>query len=732
MTESRAGADERRPIAPPPKHRARGGLSVALIVLASLVAVAGGVTLWVREEIVDSSAFADRAVSAMRQPTVQRVVAREITAQVIEPAVPDVLAARPVVQSAVKLLLGSRPFAPVIRLAALHGHRLLFERHGRNAVFDIADAGTVVDSVLGKFAPRLARDIPRRAEVVLTTLKRRSFAADTLRIADAVRLLGIVFLPAAVLLFGTAVVVAPDRRKAITRSAVAVGVSGVALAVALELVRRYVVAHSYGANELSNADVRGAVDELWGVYLGGLMTWGLVLAAVAWVVAAASAPWLAPYSGTATLARLRMVARPPGSDRIRAARGALALALGLFAILQPSLAFRALAVLGGCALVYVGLGEVLSATAPVHPRARRARSPRPRRVAAVGGFAVVVVAVIALILVLTGGASSVQASAVPACNGYPQLCDRRLDEVVFAGTHNSMSAADSPGWLIANQDRTVSQQLQDGIRLFKISSHYGVATTGGVYTDIAAEGRRLNRVAAQLSPAARAALQRLSRSLTGGKPKGTRDIWLCHTLCELGATRMVDYLTVIRRFLELNPNQVIILFDEDYVAEHDLKSAFKRAGLFRYLARLQPGEPLPTLASLIRSHHNVVVFAQNPTSGKYAWNAPGFSWVQDTPLGARKPAQFTCKPNRGSQGNSLLMMNDWADIFPPRPSPNVPLVQRAFILKRARQCINQRGRMPNLILTDYYDRGGVIGAVAELNGVAGQRAVPPTPVERAR
>ena len=50
----------------------------------------------------------------------------------------------------------------------------------------------------------------------------------------------------------------------------------------------------------------------------------------------------------------------------------------------------------------------------------------------------------------------------------------------------------------------------------------------------------------------------------------------------------------------------------------------------------------------------------------------------------------------------------------------MPLVKRAFILKRVRQCERQRGRTPNLILTDYYDRGDVIGAVDELNGVAGR------------
>ena len=75
------------------------------------------------------------------------------------------------------------------------------------------------------------------------------------------------------------------------------------------------------------------------------------------------------------------------------------------------------------------------------------------------------------------------------------------------------------------------------------------------------------------------------------------------------------------------------------------------------------------------------------------------------------------------------MMNDWADIFPPRPTPNVPLVQRAFILERARHCEAQRGQLPNLILTEYYDRGDVVGAVAALNGVAGQRPADTTPVE---
>ena len=735
MSESVAVAagDERRTVAR--WSRVRGATSMALLVLASLAVLIGGVTLYVREEILDSSAFADRAVDAVHQPYVRHVVAREITVQILEPALPDLIAARPLVESAVDIAVGSKPFSPAIRLAAEHGHRLLFQRQGRNVVFDLADASTVVTSALRALAPKvatglpkLAADLPKRVDSILLTLRRRSFAVVTLRFGEKIRLLGIVLPPVAALLLALGIFVAPDRRRAVTRAGVAVGVIGIAFAIALEVFRRYVIAHTLGANELTTAEVRGAVGELWAAYLGDLLLWTLVASAVAWLVAAASSSVLRPYSGVAGVRRLGALARRPATTSLRLARGALVFAVGVFVVVKPTLALQIVAVIAGALLIYVGLGELVAATAPEQrPVPRR---PGRRHAVALGAIGATVVAAVIVAVVLTGSASRASASASRTCNGYAQLCSRRLNEVVFAGTHNAMSAADSPGWLVANQDRAIAQQLNNGIRLFKISTHYGVQTSDGrIYTDISGEGKRVNRVAEKLDPKARRALQRFSRSLAGGSPNsGKRDIWLCHTLCELGATRMVSFLGTIRRFLELNPNQVIILFDEDYVAERDLESAFKRAGLFRHLARLQSGQPLPTLGSLIASHRNVVVFAQNKTSGKYAWDANGFSWIQDTPLGAKKPSQFSCKLYRGRPSNPLLMMNNWADIFPPRPSPNVPLVQRAFILKRARQCDKQRGMLPNLILTDYYDRGDVIGAVNELNGVARQRPSQVEPV----
>src|SRR5207253_5817456 len=61
----------------------------------------------------------------------------------------------------------------------------------------------------------------------------------------------------------------------------------------------------------------------------------------------------------------------------------------------------------------------------------------------------VVVALLALGLVAEVGSASADASkgSELRCNGFAELCGRRLDEVAFAGAHNAMSAASDPGWV---------------------------------------------------------------------------------------------------------------------------------------------------------------------------------------------------------------------------------------------------------------------------------------------
>jgi hypothetical protein len=290
-----------------------------------------------------------------------------------------------------------------------------------------------------------------------------------------------------------------------------------------------------------------------------------------------------------------------------------------------------------------------------------------------------------------------------------------------------MSAADSRGWYIANQRRTIARQLADGIRFLKISPHYGaLGSEGYVRTDFTAEDHDLNRVTKQLSPGAVSALQRLGRAIGLGALTGTHDVWLCHTVCELGATRMLDALVTVREFLERNPGNVVFLLNESFVKESDVARVFQRAGLLSYVVTLDRLKPLPTLRELIDSGRKVIVFNEHPVSGQYPWNMYAWDWIQDTPLKAKRPSEFSCARSRGTPDSPLLMINNWVDGFPPLLSANRAILKDSFIAGRARQCMRTRAMLPNVISSDFYDQGQLVSVVRRLNGLGD---APPAPIK---
>jgi hypothetical protein len=84
-------------------------------------------------------------------------------------------------------------------------------------------------------------------------------------------------------------------------------------------------------------------------------------------------------------------------------------------------------------------------------------------------------------------------------------------------------------------------------------------------------------------------------------------------------------------------------------------------------------------------------------------------------LGATKIGQLSCARERGDADSPLLMLNHWADLFPPRLRANRPFQTRQFLLKRAHQCARKRGMPVNLIAVDYSDQGKLVEVVRELN-----------------
>ena len=111
-----------------------------------------------------------------------------------------------------------------------------------------------------------------------------------------------------------------------------------------------------------------------------------------------------------------------------------------------------------------------------------------------------------------------------------------------------------------------------------------------------------------------------------------------------------------------------------------------------------------------------MVITEKDADGTVPWYLDGFSFVQDTPLGATKVGQLSCKLERGDTDSPMLMLNHWADLFPPRAAPNRPFQTERFIIKRAHQCARARGLPVSLIAVDHYEEGDLVGAVDALNG----------------
>jgi hypothetical protein len=695
--------------------------SVVLVVIAATLLFAGAIAFYAREQIIDREAFADRAVEALGDDDVRRLVGREIVVNVIDRGSTDLVAARPLVESVVEAVMQTDPFRRLFRAAAVEANRVFFVRERKNALFDLSDASKVLRFGLQSVSPSLAKDIPRDLDPDILTIRRQEFAGRTLAIADDIRVLGVVLPLLAILTFAAAVVVAPDRRIGVLRAGMAVGAVGVLLAIALLVLRARVIAGLRGEDEVTDEEVRNAGAGVLDAYAGDLIGWALLLALGGLVVAGAAAA-LDPSDLESPTARIRRrFVEPPRTTGGRVLRGVAAFAVGIFVVLEPTLALQLAAVVAGAYLVFFGTAELLALLQrrEVSPAAGERRRRRAFAIAGATGAACVAALVVAIVLVTSDDGEQAEGAPVArahTCNGSIALCELRLNEAVFAGTHNSFSAADDRGWYIANQRRGIPRQLKDGIRLLLIDPHWGVSDDKGrVRTDFDSEGRSRNRVAKALPEDTLEAAERLVGRLGLGDASGKRDVWLCHTVCELGATRMVDALRDVRDFLEENRGEVVIIFIEPYVPPREIAKTFEEAGLDRYLATLDRDEPLPTLGRLVRTNKRVVVFTEKDADGTVPWYLDGFSFVQDTPLGAERPKELRCRRYRGTPHSPVLMFNHWADVFPPRLRANRPFQRRRFILARARRCARVRGLPMSLIAVDHYEQGDMFEAVETLN-----------------
>jgi hypothetical protein len=715
------------PIASPPVRGRRIGSNVCMV-LASVCLIVALLTGYLRTTVLDSNQFADRATSALSQEPVRDLIARQITEQAVLRANRDLIAVRPVVETAAAAVVSTGAFRSLFHTAVRDLHRTVFSRDRSTATLTLLDVGVLLSSALEQFAPDVAKQLPVDFSAKLDAGETALNSIQLANAADAFERYAWIFglLTAALLAGGIAL--APRRTRAIVHAGISIAVAGAIIAIAYQIGRSAVL------GRFSAPDDRAAAGAVWDAFLLDLRTWALIALAAGTVVAAAAASVLRPVDVRVPMRRAwEVVAVAPVTPWRRVARALALIVAGVLFIAWRQALLDIALVLVGVYILYQGVAELLRLLTETRAREdaaapQGAAEPRRRRAAPwiAGGVAALLLVVLAGALIGTGATKPAAAAEATTCNGYAQLCDRPLDEVAFAGTHNAMSSPTYPNWLFAQQEKGLTGQLDDGIRALLIDAHFGNQVGGHVLTDLTG---RDERKAAEESLGERGfqAAMRIRDSLIGGNaPRGPRKMWLCHGFCEVGAIPLTQGLQEVTDFVVRHPRQVVLIVIQDEgPTPQDLKPAFDDAGLTPYVYKgdlPKTREGWPTLGELIDSGQRVVVMVEKHAyDPAVPWIHNAYDYVQETPYHFTNPSQFSCAENRGPKDAPLFLLNHWIDTSPaPRPSNAAKVNTYAALLGRARECERERGQMPNILAVDFYKTGDVLKVVNTLNRIPSQ------------
>lgn len=242
------------------RHRGRATASITLIVVASLLLPLAGMTVWVRNLVLDPSRYVDTVAPLSKDPDVREAVATRVSTELVVAldvrkraasalpkrakflAAPIAAGAQQLVHTSTLKILESDQFDKVWRFANQRAHdqivNALTGRKG-NAVTTsdgkvILNLGPLARAVAGRLG-ELGIEVPKNLDVSALDVKFVLIDSADLRSAQTYsRMLDQLawVLPALTLvLFGLAVLIAPRRRNAVLR----VGV-GITIAMAVSVI----------------------------------------------------------------------------------------------------------------------------------------------------------------------------------------------------------------------------------------------------------------------------------------------------------------------------------------------------------------------------------------------------------------------------------------------------------------------------------------------------------------
>ena len=709
------------------------GLGLGLVRLGNLIAcvllIAGATGWWMSTRIMDANGFSDVVAKSLHDRPVRDYLADEATLRLAKQTT-FVASARPLATSALSAALDTQLVEEAVRSATKRAHRQAFSvNRAPLTELDAIQANQAIRTALQALNPGVASKLPPDVLRASNAIA-QSAALDAISRARPWILW--LYLPA--LVTGVALMLltrqhAADRSRALRISGESLAVSG-ALLGGVGLAGPTYAWLTDGV-ESKRAD---AIVEFVGRLVGRLQGAGFTMLVVGLLILVGL-----NSNGPDVWRRVRCAHRwglaQLGHARGQLVAGATAGAVAILVATKSTLMATGLAISIVVVLLYTGVVLAFGALGVQSSPATVTNRMRPVSLVAVS--ATIVLSALAsaggaLAVVSAASAPSTVSKKVGGCNGFVELCDLRLNQVMFPASHNAMSSS-AANFLSAEHTISISEQLNAGARALLLDLYYGYDDHGLIRTNITGGANRAQLLADQ-GPEAVAALDRLG-ALTGSstRPGRGKEMYLCHNYCELGASLAVEEFNRIRTFLERNRNEVVIVVIEDHIRPNDIKILIDKAQLADRVWMPDPrAKVLPTLGELVEperiggleNKRRLIVLSER-YGGQYPWLIPAYSLMQETPFSFATVSAFNCEPNRGGTDKPMLLVNHWLRTGNlPSPAGAKIVNSGAELTRRIQQCGLRRKKLPNIVATDFTEIGDLYktvtlfnSAVATLSGI---------------
>lgn len=256
------------------------------------------------------------------------------------------------------------------------------------------------------------------------------------------------------------------------------------------------------------------------------------------------------------------------------------------------------------------------------------------------------------------------------CNGFSELCNKRLDEVTTLMTHNSFNNAQK-SFIAPNQDFSITKQLSDGVR--------------GLMLDVYSS------------------------------PNGPV---LYHAFPQLGKEPLLSGMRDIKNFLLANPNEVITIIFENHCTHEELLQVMDTLEM-RDMIYLHNGT-WPTLEEMIKINKRLVLMVEFKNDVileglLYAWQH-----TFDSRYDFKNVDEMDCSINRGSTGlKTFYLLNHWVsgNLGLPDKSRAKKTNSWEVLGERTKNCTQEQQHKINFLGVDFYDLGDAMSIVDSLNGV---------------